>query len=68
MSDEGARVTITLRVPPHPTGFLDDLAALAAARGVTAEGTDEAARDMQERIARWQRMLAADDPDDEAQR
>ncbi len=65
---EATRLTITLQVPPCPTGFLDDLAALAAARGVTVEGTDEAARDMQKRIARWQRTLATDDPDDEAQR
>ena len=59
-------ITVTLRIPPWPAHFLDDFAALAAARGVHVEGTGPGVPELQDRIAHWRRIVADDEPDEHA--
>ena len=59
-------ITVTLRIPPWPAHFLEDFAALAAARGVHVEGTGPGVPELQDRIAHWRRIVADDKPDEYA--
>ena len=54
-------VTVTLRIP---AACLDDLLALAVARGAQIERMDSEPPEAQARIAHWRRVVLEDEPDE----
>ena len=59
-------MTVTLRIPPWPTDFLEDVTALSAARDVHVGSTGQSVQALQVRIARGPRIVAVDEPDEYA--